>query len=277
MGPSLWTQSSISCFYQVSYQGTLTSSHSSNPTAAFTTSDIPCHSFPITGDTHAVCGPLICSTVSMVLAQLPSAVSHVSRQTQDSWKCQVAGGLLFPLLVCLSHPLSCSGSEQLSTTAPSACVPCGSRSPSPLVSDTPISVSVPLFSSSMESTGAPTFSRMTHIRQSLLRLLCMVLCLLCTLGSLSYVSSAWSCACFGQGEWLRSVQLVDSGLLNCPAGVHASSCWQLSLEWEVLGVSLPSAPSLSHRFWDNRISIINPPRCVRWGVRIIHSSHTPRS
>ena len=125
-----------------------------------------------------MCGPLICSTVSMALAQLPSAVSHVSRQTQDSWKCQVAGGLLFPLLVCLSHPLSCSGSEQLSTTAPSACVPCGSRSPSPLVSDTPISVSVPLFSSSMESTGAPTFSRITHIRQSLLRLLCVVLCLL---------------------------------------------------------------------------------------------------
>lgn len=159
-------------------KGDLTSSSSSNPTAAFTTSDTPCHSFPITGDTHTVCGPLICSTVSMALAHLPSAVSHASRQTQDSWKCQVAGGLLFPLLVCLSHPLSCSGSEQLSMTAPSACVPCGSRCPSPLVSDTPISVSVPLFSSSMESTGAPTFSRMTHIRQSLLRLLCVVLCLL---------------------------------------------------------------------------------------------------
>ena len=45
-----------------------------------------------------------------------------------------------------------------------------------------------------------------------------------------------------------SVQLADSGLLKCAAGVHASSCWQLSFEWEVLGVSLPSAPGLSQRF-----------------------------
>ena len=115
-------------------------------------------------------------------------------------------------------------------TAPSACVPWGSRCPPPLVSDTPISVSIPLFYSSMESTEALTFSLMTHDRQSLLPLLFVVLCLL------------------RAGKWLRSVQLVDSGLLKCSAGFHASSCRQLSLEWEVLGVSLPSAPGLSQRF-----------------------------
>ena len=49
-------------------------------------------------------GPLVWSTVSMALAQLSSAVNHESLQTQVSWKHQVAGGLVFPLLVSLSLP-----------------------------------------------------------------------------------------------------------------------------------------------------------------------------
>ena len=40
----------------------------------------------------------------MALAQLSSAVNHESLQTQVSWKHQVAGGLVFPLLVSLSLP-----------------------------------------------------------------------------------------------------------------------------------------------------------------------------
>ena len=138
------------------------------------------------------------------------------------------------LSVCpLSPPLPCS--ERLREGAaqhdcPIRLCPLGIKMPTPLVSNTPISVSVPLFPFSMESTEALTFSPMTPDRQSLLPLLSMVSCLL------------------RAGEWLRSVQLVDSSLFKCSAGVHASSCWQLSLEWEVLCVSLPSAPGLSQRF-----------------------------